>query len=47
MFLGVFWFAKNIKMLIRGGIRCISAVFQDIFIACPGRALTSRSGRAL
>ena len=31
MFLGVFRFAKNMKFLIRGGIRCISRVFLGMY----------------
>ena len=39
MYLGVFLFAKNIKLLLRGRIRCIFRVFPGHFYSMRGPSL--------
>ena len=44
MFLGVFRFAKNMKFLTKGGIRCISRVFPRHLYFMRGPSMVELTG---
>ena len=44
MFFGVFRFAKTMKLLNKGGIRCISRFFPEQFYCMHGPSLVELTG---